>query len=339
MKPALLLLALAVLATIGPATASEAPPESYLAARAALEQGDPAAAARLLRRALGDSPRERAGPPSYLPHFYLGLAQQRLGNCLGALREWRASLEQGAIAGLPEAAELARERAACETRLVAPQLERARAAVTTAEELAALGESLRTDPALAAALAPGGEAAERLRQGQARARTARASLEVAERDRDLGAAFAAQEAAAEAERALTGLADDILAAARAPRAAPATRAPVAAPGALTAAGEAPGLDRALRRAAPLYFSGEYAAALAELQGLQLDTGPPRARAAALLLRAAARWASQRGRDGDASTLDAARADARAARRADPTLVPSPELFPPELRSLWSAPES
>lgn len=99
-------------------------------------------------------------------------------------------------------------------------------------------------------------------------------------------------------------------------AAPATRAPAALLAALDA-----------------YLAGRYEAVVAVDPATLAE---PRARAHALLLRAAARHtqAQLRGADG-AALLDQAAADVRAARALDAQLSPDPALYSPRFRAFWA----
>jgi tetratricopeptide (TPR) repeat protein len=71
---------------------------------AAVNGGSYALAASSLQKAIAENPTEstsvRAGKSiiTYVPHFYLGIAKFNLGDTEGALREWRISEEQGAVA-------------------------------------------------------------------------------------------------------------------------------------------------------------------------------------------------------------------------------------------------
>lgn len=79
-----------------------------------------------------------------------------------------------------------------------------------------------------------------------------------------------------------------------------------------------------------YLGGRYA----DVAKLNPDAfSDPRARAQALLVRAAAR---QIQGELDGSGADAARADIRAVRALNPTLTPDPALFSPRFRSLYNA---
>ena len=80
-----------------------------------------------------------------------------------------------------------------------------------------------------------------------------------------------------------------------------------------------------------YLGGRYA----EVARINPDSfSDARSRAQAYLVRAAARQI-QAEIDNSAAGLDAARADIRAVRAANPSLVPDPALFSPRFRSLYS----
>lgn len=81
-----------------------------------------------------------------------------------------------------------------------------------------------------------------------------------------------------------------------------------------------------------YLGGRYA----EVARINPDSfSDARSRAQAYLIRAAARQI-QAEIDNSAAGLDAARADIRAVRAANPGLVPDPALFSPRFRSLYNA---
>lgn len=81
-----------------------------------------------------------------------------------------------------------------------------------------------------------------------------------------------------------------------------------------------------------YLGGRYA----DVARINPDSfSDARSRAQAYLIRAAARQI-QAEIDNSATGLDAARADIRAVRAANPSLVPDPALFSPRFRSLYSA---
>ncbi|HEV8238751.1 MAG TPA: hypothetical protein VGS57_05250 [Thermoanaerobaculia bacterium] len=92
----------------------------------------------------------------------------------------------------------------------------------------------------------------------------------------------------------------------------------------------------LTHALDAYLAGNYARTVELLEALP---APPDggSRAWQLALRAAARHSLYRlGGGRDAMLLAAAIADARDARRADPSFRPNPELFSPRFLELWSA---
>ena len=69
-----------------------------------LESGDSSRAATLLRRAIGERGTESSTTVDiegeaipYLPHYYLGVALDRGGDCRGALAAWRTSADQGQV--------------------------------------------------------------------------------------------------------------------------------------------------------------------------------------------------------------------------------------------------
>lgn len=95
---------LAMLLVAGSAFAAEKWWDSYNRGVAAVNGRSYDLAAGLLQKAIAENPNEstavRAGSSiiTYVPHFWLGIAKLNLGDTEGALREWRISEEQGAIA-------------------------------------------------------------------------------------------------------------------------------------------------------------------------------------------------------------------------------------------------
>ncbi len=95
-------LSLILLIGVAPSTADWR--SDFVQAVERLESGDASAAAGLLRRAIGERGSESSemvevGDDSvpYLPHFYLGVALDRTGDCRGALAAWRTSADQGQV--------------------------------------------------------------------------------------------------------------------------------------------------------------------------------------------------------------------------------------------------
>ncbi|MDX1571194.1 MAG: hypothetical protein R3200_11975, partial [Xanthomonadales bacterium] len=54
----------------------------------------------------------------YLPHYYLGLARYRLGDCQGAIDAWETALSQGVVQSQDEYSRLQSDRQACEAQVV-----------------------------------------------------------------------------------------------------------------------------------------------------------------------------------------------------------------------------
>jgi len=92
----------------------------------------------------------------------------------------------------------------------------------------------------------------------------------------------------------------------------------------------------LTHALDAFLAGNYARAVELLEALPAPADAS-SRAWQLALRAAARHSLYRlGGGRDAMLLAAAIADARDARRTDPSFRPNPELFSPRFLELWSA---
>src|SRR6202023_3853617 len=89
-----------------------------------------AEAAGSRRQALRERPAEGGEPiqisgsffSPYLPHYYLGVALFRSGDCAGAIREWHESENQGAVRGTAEEGTLE----AFKLRCLGPLVEKAR---------------------------------------------------------------------------------------------------------------------------------------------------------------------------------------------------------------------
>jgi hypothetical protein len=112
------------------------------------------------------------------------------------------------------------------------------------------------------------------------------------------------------------------------------RTPAVTPAQGQAAAAASRAPAALVSALDAYLGGRYDAAAAVDPAA---IGDPRARAHALLVRAAARHTQSllRGSDG-AVLLEQAAADVRAAKAQDARLVPDVALFSPRFRAFWTA---
>lgn len=54
----------------------------------------------------------------YLPHYYLGAAKFKLGDCAGALQAWQEADRQGLIRQMPEYTDMQRDMAVCQSQVV-----------------------------------------------------------------------------------------------------------------------------------------------------------------------------------------------------------------------------
>jgi len=104
MKRALAILLFAILSFVHSAFGAEKWWDSYNRGVAAVNGRNYELAASLLQKAIAEQPTEntsiRAGKSiiTYVPHFWLGIAKMNLGDADGALREWKISEDQGAVA-------------------------------------------------------------------------------------------------------------------------------------------------------------------------------------------------------------------------------------------------
>lgn len=194
----------------------------------AVEAEDWTAVARLMESAIAEEPQEnrrvrlygmRFVP--YLPHYYLGLARFRLGDCDGALAAWRSSEEQGEVAATEEYGSLQRLRATCGDRRsqeapAAPgpdpaALSRASAAarseIAEGRKAAARLSALEEDPVLAAVWGIEPDLGRRQRQAIRDLEGAASDLDAAEGAADLGDIQEAQGRAARARAELEAVAE------------------------------------------------------------------------------------------------------------------------------------
>lgn len=90
----------------------------YKTGLVARDDGDWEMVEEMMRRAIELKPEEKRKllirRSSYFPHFYLGLARYRQGDCAGALKSWAESESQAAIVGQSEFFELSRMQEDCE---------------------------------------------------------------------------------------------------------------------------------------------------------------------------------------------------------------------------------
>ncbi len=101
-----------------PAVAAPEHIRYYKTGLSAVDTAEWAQVDKMMRRAIAGRPEEkrqrRLLRRGYYPHFYLGLARYRLGDCAGALTSWAESEGQGAIVGRDEYSELLRFQADCQ---------------------------------------------------------------------------------------------------------------------------------------------------------------------------------------------------------------------------------
>jgi hypothetical protein len=350
----LALFAVASLATFAAADYKD----SYKQGVEAIEKSRWADAARLMQEAIAGKSTEgetirfygqRFEP--YLPHFYLGLALFNSGDCAGALRSWAMSESQGAVRKSDQYKTLTRNRSSCDAKpaatkatpaatpppgpdpaAVAQATQAAEAAMKRADEGARAVAALQGDPVLGpvwsqdAAL---GAAQERAKEALA---AARAKLDAGRRKPDLAQLGEALDGADRVAQQLDGVSSHaaqkrttLLAAARPTPPGPAPATPTTP--------TRPSAPPELLAGARAFFGAQYPQTVALLAGA--DSLPGRAGAQGLMLRSAARHALYLiGGEKDAGLLSSAQADARAARRLDPQVVPDPQAFSPRFLELF-----
>ena len=123
-----------------------------------------AEAKKLISAAVAANPNEdrhtvyinHSDEPPYVPHYYLGLALLRLGECPGALREWKISESQGVVQKTSEYKSLIRNRKECpeepavDPAVLAQAVQKANGAIETADRLLTDLKNESTDPLAAA---------------------------------------------------------------------------------------------------------------------------------------------------------------------------------------------
>jgi hypothetical protein len=123
--------------------------ESYRKGIEAVDRGNWAEAAKRMREALAEQPREGERLKlygmrfeDYLPHYYLGLALYNAKDCQGALQAWQVSDSQGAVRKTGRYKSLQSARAECQTRLAqaAPKPAAPSATPTAVAQAAPRGE-------------------------------------------------------------------------------------------------------------------------------------------------------------------------------------------------------
>jgi len=309
----------------------------------------------------------------YLPHYYLGVALFRIGDCTGAVKEWRESERQGVIAGTSEAGTLNSLKGQC----LGPLVEKARkAAEEELENAFRLDRSLREVMAGPEGREPvGGNSAFVHRVQIAEKTLAKASAKLAEgkEAEDPDSLSAARDLAllsAQQLRSLNEEATSLVAAARskpqpqqppaqiaaespAPRPArtePAAPAPAAvpsrtlpplaqpspapAPGKPAEAAPPPELAK-LRAAAGAFFSGDYQATLLALRHRSFADGRI-AEQAALFSAAAQMSIYWLGGGRDAALLTQAQEEIHRCKRLNRFLRPPRTAFSPRFITFFES---
>jgi len=97
----------------------------YGEGKRSFQSGDYADAVQALQKAIADNPKAEAQVriygmrfEPYLPHYYMGASKFKLGDCAGALKEWKESEAQGIVKDAPEYADMQRDRAVCQSQVV-----------------------------------------------------------------------------------------------------------------------------------------------------------------------------------------------------------------------------
>lgn len=99
---------IALVLVLWPATARGDYRDDFANGIIALERGDAQEAVRLLSAAVQENPRESTERvkiygmryKEYVPHFFLGIAYSKAGNCVGAIQELTESARQGIAQGI-----------------------------------------------------------------------------------------------------------------------------------------------------------------------------------------------------------------------------------------------
>lgn len=295
----------------------------------------------------------------YLPHYYLGVALFRNGDCAGALKEWRESEQQKVVAGTSEAGTLKALKGQC----LGPQIEKEKKAAE-----AELENAHRRDRELRDVMAgPKGREILGGNTGFVQ-RTRNAEEQLAEADKKLAegktkedpeSLAAARDLAVQAARQfqeLTDQAASLIASAPPPVQIPVTPArpetgpkpvPQTPPPATTTpppvstpppkpADQTPVPERdKLRSAAGAFFAGDYEAALRALRNSSFSED--RIQAQAALFSAASRMALYwLGGGRDAALLAQAQGDVRRCKRLDRRLRLPKTAFSPRFIAFFDA---
>jgi hypothetical protein len=276
--------------------------DNYALGLKAYNDGDYAKARELMQQALAEHPEPAARIrlygqrwEPYLPQYYLGMVAFKQGDCATALAQWNAPANRQVVTQLAEInGALQRDAAACEQKVVAKVEEKPKPPPAAPEAPAAKTTVAENPQAKPAPTQPPSQQAPAPKPVDG----------------------APEPAAPPAKRV------DVAVAKPAP---PAVPPPAAKPAPASNAPPAP-----LEEAFDNYLAGRYARVVRLNPESLTDT---RARFHAYVVRSAARFTlAQIGDDG--SELDAARADARAARALDGRTTPDAALFSPRFRTFF-----
>ena len=281
----------------------------------------------------------KGGFRRYLPHYYLGVALFKLGDCESALASWAESERQGVVAKRKELYEyLVRSREQCQDQArLSDQIAFLERQLAGLESEIDRASSLKRDPELQAAWNEGSPSlAERQARASEKLQQAHARLEQARSQADLDLLPGVENLLADARRewqAFGQQAGAQRAATRSSRAAEEQQTP---PGngeqrlnqpIQEAASPPVELDSAVR----VFLDGDYPRVIEILESYSAED--TRAAAHAHLLRSAALFALHRIR-GDAELLILARGEARAAHAAEPELTLPKRFFSPRFHEFF-----
>lgn len=298
---------------------------------------------------------------AYIPHFFRGAALFALGDCAGALREWKESERQGfAGYGRDERDIVSQRQATCLAPLLDERAKSADAELDQADHQRQLLLQLEATPAYRDALSDAASQ-RRAREALDALSAAREQVRAAKAAKDLDAMAHAQDvarhagaelravmdqAAARVQQAATsarggapaGAANGAPAPARTSPAPPgATSSPEPSPRRTVAPPAAATIPERLRAGVRSYFAGRYAETVRTLEAAHFDE--PSAEAEAALFLAASRM-SQFWLSGmrERTLLEGARRDVARCKRLDRGLAPDRRVFSPRFLAFFADPE-
>jgi len=316
-------------------------------------------AVNLLRQAIAEQPHESGEMVTiigsfsvqYLPHYYLGVALARAGNCPAALREWNESERQGVLRGSAEAGSLQDLRAKCggDPQVVLARTAAATLIDTAAREDRALRELLDR-PRGHEVLARDPDLPNRHRKIEQTLTAVTAQVAQSKTPQEASAALdAATDVARQMHHVLEQARTIVAAAREAAQAPPGTSAAVAptpptvaktqrAPTPVPPAAGAPKAEEveALHRAGRAFFAGDYDETLKALEAVTFTNR--RAGAQAALFSAAARMAQYwLGGEHDTTLLASAQDDVANCKRLNRLLRPTAKTFSPRFVAFFAHP--